>query len=29
MKTFNYHLAKDVKEAKKLASPNSTFWLVV
>ena len=25
MKTFNYHLAKDVKEASKLASSNSTF----
>ena len=25
MKTFNYHLAKDIKDAKKLASPNSTF----
>ena len=25
MKTFNYHLAKDIKEAKKIASPNSTF----
>ena len=25
MKTFNYHSAKDVKEASKLASPNSAF----
>ncbi len=25
MKTFNYHSAKDVKEAQKLASSNSTF----
>ena len=25
MKTFNYHLAKDIKDAKKLTSPNSTF----
>ena len=25
MKTFNYHLAKDVKEASKLASSNSVF----
>jgi carbon-monoxide dehydrogenase medium subunit len=25
MKTFNYHLVKDIKEAKKLASPNSAF----
>jgi carbon-monoxide dehydrogenase medium subunit len=25
MKTFNYHLAKDVKEASKLASSNSAF----
>ena len=25
MKTFNYHSAKDVKEASKLASPSSTF----
>ena len=26
MKTFNYHSAKDVKEASKLASSNSAFW---
>ena len=25
MKTFNYHSAKDVKEASKLASSNSAF----
>ena len=25
MKTFNYHSAKEVKEASKLASPNSAF----
>ena len=25
MKTFNYHSAKDVKEASKLASPSSVF----
>ena len=25
MKTFNYHLAKDIKEAKKISSTNSTF----
>ena len=25
MKTFNYHLVKDIKEAKKLASPSSAF----
>ena len=25
MKTFNYHSAKDVKEASKLASSNSVF----
>ena len=25
MKTFNYHLAKDIKEAKKISSPSSTF----
>ncbi len=25
MKTFNYHSAKDVKEASKLSSPSSTF----
>ena len=25
MKTFNYHLVKDIKEAKKISSPNSTF----
>ena len=25
MKTFNYHFVKDIKDAKKLASPNSAF----
>ena len=25
MKTFNYYLVKDIKEAKKITSPNSTF----
>ena len=25
MKTFNYHSVNDVKEASKLASPNSAF----